>query len=76
MLKLKAGEEKEERILGDIESSLRRFLHEAPKVNFVGCQFGLSLAARAARDLLDVVRNLRMTIFGETPEEEGECSRN
>ena len=74
MLKLKAGEEKDaERILGDIESSLGRFLRDAPKVNFVGCEFGLSLAAREARDLLDVLRNLRATIFGETPKEEGEA---
>lgn len=66
MLKLTSQQSTDaEAILADIESSLRRFLKHAPKLNFEGCQFGLTLSARQARECLEVVRNLRVTIFGE-----------
>ena len=54
-----------EAILAEIESSLGRFVKKAPKVNFSGCEFSLTLAVRQARECLEAVRGLRVTIFGE-----------
>ena len=65
MLDLTPEESREaEVILAEIESSLDRFLRKAHRMKFRGAEFSLTLAVKQARECVDAVRELRVTIFG------------